>query len=75
MEARGVEEEGGVGCECRGKGRHCSRSSNGRRVMMRRSDLSLLCAEAPGVYRVSRFLHSDHSRRVAAVLCVHLVTG
>lgn len=29
------------------------------------------CTEAPGVYRVSRFLHGDQSRRAAEVLCAH----
>lgn len=32
------------------------------------------CAQAPGVYRVSRFLRGDHSRQAAEV-CVHTTGG
>lgn len=67
----GRRKERGVGCEGRRKGRHCS---DGRRVVMQGTDLLELCTEAPGVYRVSRFLRGDHSRQAAEV-CVHTTGG
>ena len=66
-EKREKGERGGF--EGRGRERD---GSDGRRVVME-GLISVLygCTEAPGVYRVSRFRHSDHIRGVAAGLCAN----